>query len=100
MHKVVHPDTGGEVRVIKNENGTVIASVLYIDGIVCDYAEPCPECGREIPVLVDPDDYENYEVVCPVCGKQMMLCLLCQDDCYGKCDWCEETGCYRQRNRR
>ncbi len=65
-----------------------------------DYSETCPGCWNEIPVKIDPDEHDNYEAVCPVCGRKLMLCLICQDDYYGMCDWCHETGCYRQKNRR
>ena len=55
-----------------------------------DYEETCPECENEVYIRRDPED-PTFSVVCPHCGKKLMLCSLCIDtygDCYtknGKC---------------
>lgn len=67
-----------------------------------DMEEVCPHCNAAVAVLIDQDDYEHYQVVCPSCGKEMMLCGLCRDDQMETegnyhCDWTKEHGCFRQR---
>lgn len=68
-----------------------------------NFEEMCPECGNYIPVLVDNDEAICYQVSCPVCGYEMMLCTLCrwdQEEEEGftdhKCDWSQERGCFRR----
>ena len=63
-----------------------------------DFTEYCPNCDTDIAIKIDPDD-PSYETVCPVCGKKLMLCLLCHDDFGDNCDWCPEHGCSRQKDR-
>ena len=72
-----------------------------------NFEEMCPHCDTFIPVVVDNDEAIEYEVVCPVCGKPMMLCTLCHWDqqeeegyCGDRCDWCAEGGCFRKRKTR
>jgi len=48
-----------------------------------DYAETCPECGKEVYIHRDPKD-KSFSVVCPYCGKKLMLCSLCIDT-FGEC---------------
>ena len=86
MHKAYHPDHRPEFF---------------------DYDETCPNCEREIPIVVDDEEFRNYEVICPVCGKPLLLCGQCNWDLCGEgrnsaieCDWCESTGCFRQRTKK
>lgn len=59
-----------------------------------DIEEYCPHCDNYIPVMIDQQDFQNYESKCPVCGERLMLCTLCHDD-NGACDWTQENGCFR-----
>ena len=63
-----------------------------------NFEETCPHCEGQIAVIIDDGDYRNYKVICPDCGKEMMLCTLCHWD-YGAdvCDWCESDGCILER---
>lgn len=68
-----------------------------------NFEEMCPECNEFIEIVIDDDDYETYSVVCPNCGRKMMLCTLCRWDAEKwpgqntPCDWCKEEGCWRER---
>lgn len=64
-----------------------------------NFAEVCPHCENEIGIVCDKPykDEFDYELVCPVCGKQLMLCTMCQDHYGGVCDWSEENGCFLSR---
>lgn len=56
-----------------------------------DGEEFCPHCDDYIPYTIDPDDLDDLEVTCPVCGNSMMLCSSCPYT--SSCDWDEKTGC-------
>lgn len=58
-----------------------------------DFEEYCPHCDTMIPAVIDQKEWQRYETVCPVCGKRLMLCVLCREDRGGICDWTEERGC-------
>ena len=68
-----------------------------------NFEETCPECGAEVPIVIDDDDMETYSVICPNCGRKMMLCLLCRWDAEEwpgqdtPCDWGPGCGCCRER---
>lgn len=64
------------------------------DGEKYSMEETCPQCDEIVGIILDDDDFETYEITCPHCGKQMMLCGLCGDD-YGHnfCDWSMNNGC-------
>lgn len=69
-----------------------------------NYEEECARCRSTIQIMIDFDDYEHYQVTCPVCGEQMMLCTLCrthaneQKEVWRQCDWKEEEKtCYRKK---
>lgn len=77
---------------------------LYNEDGEYNFEEECPFCGEYIPVLIDEMDFNHYDIICPVCGKRMMLCTLCRwdqeledgfDGNY-KCDW-SEAGCFRRK---
>ena len=57
-----------------------------------NFDEYCPQCDSYIPVRIDENEKENYEIVCPVCGQRLMLCTLCHMDGH-ECDFCLEKGC-------
>ena len=63
-----------------------------------DFEEPCPWCDTYVAVKIDPED-PCYEAVCPVCGKQLMLCTMCHDEFGDDCDWCKGRGCKRERKK-
>ena len=71
------------------------------------FEEQCPHCDNSIPIVIDDNDFANYEIECPACHKMMMLCTLCrwdqelEEDFDGDyfCDWSEEKGCYRKHLR-
>lgn len=44
-----------------------------------NYGETCPHCDEVIPVVID-DGCFHYKATCPVCGKTLMLCVLCSWD--------------------
>lgn len=60
--------------------------------------EWCPHCDREIELKVDAIE-QNYQIFCPYCGKQIMLCDTCmhaEDNLNQKCDW--DCGhCFRNK---
>ena len=81
MHKAYHPD-----QCPKDYN----------------HDEYCPYCDSFIPIVIDEEEFANYELTCPVCGERLMLCSLCHWDMEEEenphdCDWCEAHGCFRQR---
>lgn len=61
-----------------------------------NFSEICPHCDGEIAVKLEDGNYRDYTVICPDCGKEMMLCTLCHWDYGDICDWCE-TGCILSR---
>lgn len=58
-------------------------------------AETCPYCDKEIIVHWDIEK-DGYMVVCPNCGREIMLCSMCYDDNV-ECDWYDKQGCFRRR---
>lgn len=69
-----------------------------------NFEEYCSDCDTTIPVRIDNNEHSCYEIICPSCGKKVMLCTLCKWDyldTFGgydyPCDWSEESGCYRQK---
>jgi len=58
--------------------------------------EFCPHCEseNEDSILFD----GNFITTCPSCGEKLHICGECLHYGNGKCDWSEETGCYRERN--
>ena len=62
-----------------------------------DFEEPCPECGKYIPVKVDKEDPRFY-LECPHCGHKLLFCSCCWDEIdRGLCDWSREHGCHMER---
>lgn len=62
--------------------------------------EACPNCEKEITVNWDVKK-DGYKIICPNCGKTLMLCSVCLDSdphCLS-CDWNKENGCYRSREK-
>lgn len=59
-----------------------------------DIEEYCPDCEHTTPVQIDRKD-PDFFVICPVCGRKLMLCSMCGE----RCDWKEETGCH-MKNRK
>ena len=60
-----------------------------------NFEEYCPHCDECIPVIID-DKCFSYEMKCPVCGKTLMLCTLCQmDNENADCDYHDGTCCKR-----
>lgn len=51
---------------------------------VFEEIEICPHCEHEFVFRNVLED--QYKVVCPVCGAEMMLCNKCFEK-YGICDW-------------
>lgn len=67
-----------------------------------NFDEYCPECDSYVPIVIDDEDTETYSVICPGCGRKLMLCTLCHwDDVDAglgdRCDWNPKHGCFRQR---
>ena len=67
-----------------------------------NFDEPCPHCDEYVPIVIDDADTETYSVICPNCGRKMMLCVLCHWDAddagYDEgCDWNPVRGCWRER---
>lgn len=68
-----------------------------------NFEEYCPHCDSSIPVKVDNDEAIRYDLICPVCGKQLMLCTLCMwdqqetENAPGDCDFHDGT-CFRRIN--
>lgn len=61
--------------------------------------EVCPHCGAENTIQWDVEK-DGYKATCQECGEKMMLCDACYhtEDNEGRhCDWCEKTGCFRER---
>lgn len=48
-----------------------------------EITELCPHCDTEVTMEWDVNE-RGYEAFCPVCGKKMMLCSMC--DCEN-CNW-------------
>lgn len=42
------------------------------------FEEQCPHCDNSIPIEIDDNDFNHYEIECPACHKMMMLCTLCR----------------------
>lgn len=65
-----------------------------------EVTEMCPYCESEITMTWNVESM-GYKAFCPVCGKRLMLCDMCQhsgpDGEYtGRCDYGSETdSCYR-----
>lgn len=63
-----------------------------------DFEEMCPHCDEPIAIVMDHAEFIRYKLVCPACGKKLMLCTLCQyDGSPVLCDWSEDRPCYRER---
>lgn len=59
--------------------------------------EWCAHCNTENTIEWDKT---NYVIYCPHCGEKILLCDACthaEDNPDGKCDWCENKGCFRVR---
>ena len=52
--------------------------------------EYCPHCDTESTLMWSVEEH-GYEIYCPVCGKKIMLCSMCEHT--NDCDWTEEAGC-------
>lgn len=76
--------------------------IVYVDispYIKIECVETCPHCGEEVEINWCAKE-NGYEVYCPYCGKKIMLCDECMhsnDNIEQKCDWCKETGCFRNK---
>lgn len=62
-----------------------------------EVVEYCSECENEVVLQWD-TDADGFEIVCPYCGKKLMLCdeckhTVCEDGEPHDCDWCDETSC-------
>ena len=70
-------------------------------GTEYNFEEYCPHCDSVVPIIIDNDDRETYEVVCPECGHAICLCTLCRWDdedaeTHHACDWNAKTrDCWR-----
>lgn len=53
--------------------------------------EQCPNCSSMIAVNVD-EKLTHLETKCPVCGKKMMICSMCDRNC----DWTPAGCCMDQ----
>jgi len=53
-----------------------------------DGEEYCPFCDDIFPFIFDYEQ-KDLEVTCPGCGRRMMLCSMCDEEC----DWVEKYGC-------
>lgn len=53
--------------------------------------EMCPHCDTEVTITWDIST-QGYEITCPVCGKNLMLCSMCNTNDSGSCDWNNETN--------
>ena len=59
--------------------------------------EECKQDNTERGFRVEKD---GYKVQCLHCGEEIMLCDACfhsEDNECKFCDWCEENGCWRNR---
>ena len=67
-----------------------------------NYEEYCPHCDCFIPIVIDNAEWGRYDLTCPVCGEQLMLCVLCRWDQEnnngGECDYREGMCFRRDRN--
>lgn len=76
--------------------------IVYVDispYVKTECVETCPHCGEEVEINWCTKE-NGYEVYCPYCGKKIMLCDECMhanDNVTQKCDWCKETGCFRNK---
>jgi rRNA maturation protein Nop10 len=68
-----------------------------------NFEEYCPHCDSSIPVVIDNDEMDSYDTVCPVCGNELMLCTLCMwdqegtgEDAPGDCDF-HDGKCFRRK---
>lgn len=60
--------------------------------------EVCPHCMGENIIQWDVEK-DGYQATCQHCGEKIMLCDAClhsDDNPSGKCDWDEESGCWRK----
>ena len=63
--------------------------------------EVCPHCMGENIIQWDVEK-DGYVTKCNHCGSKIMLCDAClhSDDNVGRyCDWSEENGCWRNRQK-
>lgn len=69
-----------------------------------EVVEYCPECENEVVLQWD-TDADGFEIVCPYCGKKLMLCdecqhTVCEDGEPHDCDWDKACGeCHRCKSR-
>lgn len=65
-----------------------------------EVVEYCSECENEVILQWDTEE-DGFEIVCPYCGKKLMLCdecqhTVCEDGEPHDCDWDETCGeCHR-----
>lgn len=68
-----------------------------------EVVEYCSECENEVILHWD-TEVDGFEVVCPYCGKKLMLCdecrhTVCEDGEPHDCDWCDKSQtCHRCRS--
>lgn len=82
-----------------NDNKEPIVYVDISPYIKIECVEICPHCGEEVEINWCTKE-DGYEIYCPYCGKKMLLCDECMhspDNKTQNCDWCEETGCFRNK---
>ena len=82
-----------------NENKEPIVYVDISSYIKIECVEICPHCDREVEINWCTKE-DGYEIYCPYCGQKMLLCDDCMhspDNKAQHCDWCKETGCFRNR---
>lgn len=63
--------------------------------------EVCPHCMGE-NILNWDIEKDGFQVKCKHCGQEMMLCDACthsDDNEKQICDWSEEKGCFRMREK-
>lgn len=77
---------------------------LPVEERAFEQTEVCPYCDSEVTLIWDVDT-KGYQVFCPNCGNQIMLCDACQhaDDnpemfCDWKTDFNGNTSCFRTKN--
>lgn len=69
-----------------------------------EVVEYCSECENEVVMQWD-TDADGFEIVCPYCGKKLMLCdecqhTVCEDGEPHNCDWDKARGeCHRCKSR-
>lgn len=69
--------------------------------MIREEVEICPHCMYENTYQWNVEK-DGYEVTCQYCGEKIMLCDACMhsdDNRAGKCDWCENNGCFRKNKR-